>query len=991
VGALPASSEATTCAVIAEHGSEPALAVAAILEQRLSRSEAFKLLERADFAALVREQELGEAFTSAGVEDRAKLGRLIKADLLVLIADHKATVQTTASSPAQSVAGRKSLEFVVAETNRGLRLATSIELFEPDHLEGLADRYVKQVEQARALWTLDRLTVVAVPGFESLDVRGEHAHLRRGLARLVEQMLVSTPGVVVVEFDEAKALAQEVAIGGNGIARELPLYLLGNYQSHQKNGQTTFDLSLDLQHGADSLGKAAVENIEKDKLGEWLRGGVAELLSRTTNGEAHSQPSEAPGARAEIAALKRRAEMFVELVEWDEALPLYESVLLLDPRQVEARLRLIDGYMVMAKSGGRFVAKFPGYDPYGRLQFGELVLDQVVALLRQGYADKSLFEKVQHFQSMFSFSDVSYRYSLQVWEGGDYEQLKIDQSGVYAPFLRKVLGFLNDPSWLGRLDARDRTRVVSSLLDVAERACRPLQLEDRLLRYELVKAHARHGASFTELFRIARIARIIPPNGEVDERYVQRLAIDPDRRFQHIAHLVKLGRQCVDPSRFDEACRGARAYIEAEHLEPEMVKLFDEFAKGQVSYARRYLGVPGSDDKLASPATTMKVRITPLSDDWQYLHRDMRFSADAYVCDWLTCAPGVEVIALGRAVYRLGEGNDLPLLAPVSQPHAPKGYHGLPEDLYWDGKYVWILTSRPTEAIAVIDPLRGEIARFKEPEVIQDSQVGAGQLACIGPGQALFFGCVRKSADPVRTWAMLLTVTDRGSGPASKSFETLYASREKQTGDLKRITSDPQYASPPWWAITIPAEMEPAGPWVMVRTEGRKPLIFDIPKRQVRLAKVDWPTSKPFYLDKRLIVPQGWHLQQKGAGLAWSDHPDHGLQELIWWGGRPKSFTLDRYYWSQVVHEGYLHLLARFDLKCSPAWVALDLKTMDARVVVDKFPEDWPRRFHECLSVSERYGMILISGKKAYRVELPSMQTLPVMDASRFPESAPTK
>ncbi len=63
----------------------------------------------------------------------------------------------------------------------------------------------------------------------SHDLGYEFEYLKTAYARLLEQWLLSQPGLLVVELAEARAISQELALADAGarIERRLPLYLSG--------------------------------------------------------------------------------------------------------------------------------------------------------------------------------------------------------------------------------------------------------------------------------------------------------------------------------------------------------------------------------------------------------------------------------------------------------------------------------------------------------------------------------------------------------------------------------------------------------------------------------------------------------------------------------------------------------------------------------------------------------------------------------------------
>ncbi len=97
--------EKPSCALIAADSSP----ISTLLEARLLARDSEIWLERREIDRVLAEQELQAAFGAAGGADRAALGRLLKADVLVLL---RSSVQN----------GQPCAELVVAESEGGLRL-----------------------------------------------------------------------------------------------------------------------------------------------------------------------------------------------------------------------------------------------------------------------------------------------------------------------------------------------------------------------------------------------------------------------------------------------------------------------------------------------------------------------------------------------------------------------------------------------------------------------------------------------------------------------------------------------------------------------------------------------------------------------------------------------------------------------------------------------------------------------------------------------------
>lgn len=296
-------------------------AVAGLLESRLLTDDSVRWVERTEIDRVLKEQQLQSAFGASGVKERSSLGKLLKADLLILV--------RTVDSPVKK--GDKLLECVVCETRQGLRLQVAhVPMAEkPDVAAGtllaaFTAALVKQQETIRE--------VVAVPPLVSDDLGFDKNYLQTTYAKRLEQALLAQPGVVVVELGEAQAIARELAIGGDdrlGRGRA-PLFLLGNYRHQGVAEKTTLSLKLQLLRGEQQVARRETSELPLLKASEWLSDSARELLRETKSVDVvPSDPA------ADARQLVERAGEFYRIGNWAEALSLYEASLLIQPRQEE--------------------------------------------------------------------------------------------------------------------------------------------------------------------------------------------------------------------------------------------------------------------------------------------------------------------------------------------------------------------------------------------------------------------------------------------------------------------------------------------------------------------------------------------------------------------------------------------------------------------------------------------------------------------------------
>ena len=129
--------------------------LASLVESRLAQKPAVVLLNRQDIKKILREQELQALLAPAGVAQRTSLGKLLQADLLVLIEGRKEP--------------RPHAQVVVCETRRGLRLYAAPVEFSEDP-ETVAELVVQAVEAAMGKNAEQIREIIAIPPFVSNDL-----------------------------------------------------------------------------------------------------------------------------------------------------------------------------------------------------------------------------------------------------------------------------------------------------------------------------------------------------------------------------------------------------------------------------------------------------------------------------------------------------------------------------------------------------------------------------------------------------------------------------------------------------------------------------------------------------------------------------------------------------------------------------------------------------------------------------------------------------
>ena len=301
-----------------------------LLQVKLTGEPGLELVERAEVDALLREQALQQAWGSAGIGDRRTFGRRLGARLLVLL---------RTSTRSVDGADQPVVECAISETAHGLRVARVAIPWSPVDPEAAAEELATVVREARARLGQEMRWIFAVPPFESGDLVHDHDYLQYALADLVSSRLASQPGAQVVEIEEARALAQEATlVAADPTARPLlAFFVQGSYRNEGQGAARRLGVTLTLAREGKTILERKGESVAPEALAAFVGEATVALLA-----EATKAPAAPFDAAAESKALELRARRAAALAEYEQAIALYESCLLLLPDRTEPQLRIVE-------------------------------------------------------------------------------------------------------------------------------------------------------------------------------------------------------------------------------------------------------------------------------------------------------------------------------------------------------------------------------------------------------------------------------------------------------------------------------------------------------------------------------------------------------------------------------------------------------------------------------------------------------------------------
>ena len=294
------------CAVLIEADPQSELQLIGVfLLAKLSENPKLRTVERAQIDLILREQHLSAAFGPDGGPDRIKLGQILQADVLALM------------RPGQT--GARQLDLVVCETRRGLRLLVQTLTLREDP-EAAVDPVAAKIDLAVTRATNPIADICAVPPFISNDLSREYDHLRTGYAKVIERAFSNHRRLLIVEFEEAEAIAREVQLTSETMAvqRRLPIYIMGEYRHSGTPTDRRVSFNITLQRGSTQLASRESEQLSPDQATAFLHQQVAAMIDQALGKDAFMLDP-----LAETRQLWARAKRDEALGNWAEAMDLH--------------------------------------------------------------------------------------------------------------------------------------------------------------------------------------------------------------------------------------------------------------------------------------------------------------------------------------------------------------------------------------------------------------------------------------------------------------------------------------------------------------------------------------------------------------------------------------------------------------------------------------------------------------------------------------------
>jgi len=394
----------------------------------LGADKTMTLVDREHLDLVAREQALASLLDSSGAGFRRQAGAAVKADALVIL-NH------------ESIEGKQYVRLVVCETRGGARLRVELIALEDGKSDEAGKAIVSAIQDVRKHFAQGVKRVYGVPPFVSRCLTHEYDHLQRGYSSLLADALSQQPAVAVIEVEEARQIAREIALtDGQDLQRLVPVFVEGEYQVPVgATGDAEVEFTVRLTAADGDLPKLPVRKVRLSEAARYV--GVE--LPALIGGLEDKDPVAGMSAEQQVLGLVGRADAFAHLGGWEHSTGLREAALLLKDAPAQRRL-LVEEYLKIVRTPlppGMKIGKGDDYKFLSRYRWRnwELGLSHLEYLIRNEQVDAK----------WASYTTEMFFHCSTFWLIGKAEQEVLARAeqcrkrfvrGIYGPVLRLKSG-----------------------------------------------------------------------------------------------------------------------------------------------------------------------------------------------------------------------------------------------------------------------------------------------------------------------------------------------------------------------------------------------------------------------------------------------------------------------------------------------------------------------------------------------------------------------
>ena len=303
-----------------------------LLTVGLAALPGLELVDRADIARVLREQELSPLASAEGAPLRLQVGKILRADAMVLLA-----TDPSGQTPRLSA--------VIVDCHSGTRLWMGPVTHPAGDLKASVGEVIVAVEHVRQRFVDGIRCSIGVLPFVSEDLVHDFDRLQLGLCRLLQQTLLDVPGIAVIEVEEVRAIAVELQGRTQGIGeRVVPLIVEGQFSTVRSKPESPPTITMTIRLMSRKPEPMSVQRVTlplPEVETYFSKKAVLEILEQLEIES--SAPPVASGQQFE--RLVGRADRLAGLSAYPEALGLREAALLIKPADAALRRATINEYL----------------------------------------------------------------------------------------------------------------------------------------------------------------------------------------------------------------------------------------------------------------------------------------------------------------------------------------------------------------------------------------------------------------------------------------------------------------------------------------------------------------------------------------------------------------------------------------------------------------------------------------------------------------------
>ncbi len=832
----------TTCAVLtADQAEFLEASLMPQIERRLAELPGVAILNRTDVKKLLTEHAIAIANSPAAHESGKSWGRILRADLLVIL-----TVQSRAEG--------RVVDVVLLETAHGLSLAR--DMFEWDvQVDRMAELIAGRVQQAVERMRGGLRHVFCVPPFESADLIDDFAYLKQAYRHVVEAAIRALPGAVIVELDHADQVARELALsaGPTGVQREAALHVRGRYRHRGRGADRRVDLEIELHEPGVKVSVEQAVDLLPEQAAQVVRQSVLKMAAEALQAPAAG----VDGRPLEAELLEERSRAFRLAGDWTAAIDLAEAAVLMAPERAENHLRIFDACgrrlgVVRAErsraeqrhhqAGLPLEAFVPPVARRQCLSYVLLGLEHLERYLHRENVTQTARTLMSGFWGYAQPETYGYDWSL------DPERVRELQQQANRMQVEVILFVLEQD----RVGDRHNLHELSQLAADAAQYQRKLSSLDTYLHTveRLLAALGNYDAFNEQCLLVARTLPVAREDGSAFDAFLRNLESSPDRTTRLLPRFARVilgitqaddgpAAQSALDALVEEAFPGKQ--VGAAQRSSIDLALYSCLKRvgGAVSH-----GGPGARPTSARmPDPSAGVPSAPV----EAANEGTRFSAiklqagdGEYDCQkfafggWVATSAPLDVIWNHREVYSMTSPGRMDAVQPADGHRWPGVC-----DVQWDGRYFWIGCQEEIGRVHLLDSstLR-VVAEFDECDGLPPTTHGC-RVAPIAPGTALAVGAFG------RTWIAKLSYDAAAPAWESEQVDILHEARRLPSDmeDSWKQSRDVELAFEPTFAVTVQADVRPI---VLIGRQWRHsmgfatPMIVDPAAGHVRLVD-KWP------------------------------------------------------------------------------------------------------------------------------------------------------